>query len=128
MRRVALTAAAVIGLAFASGLATPPSAAAEETGFPADVDLEGNGPDYWRERALEARANVAEARERSTAAETAYRSMRQRRRPRGAARATIEAEYEEARVELAKAEQELMALDEEARRAGAPPGWLRVDS
>ncbi len=127
MKRVAFVAAAVIGLALARGLATPAPAAAEETGFPGDVDLEGNGPDYWREQALEARANVADARERYSAAQTAFRSMKQRRRPRGEARVAIEVEYEEARAELAKAEQELESLDEQARRAGAPPGWLRVD-
>ena len=34
-------------------------------------------------------------------------------------------ELETAKAELAKARQDLEDLEEEARRSGVPPGWLR---
>ena len=39
----------------------------------------------------------------------------------------VVAEFEAAQQELEQAEARLEALPEEARRAGVPPGWLRID-
>ena len=81
----------------------------------------------WEQQLGEARRTLAAARERHEAAELAYKRMRHRNRERGAAKAAILAERDEAVRALAEAEQGLEALREEARRAGVPPGWLRAD-
>lgn len=83
---------------------------------------------YWRERARAARQAVAAARERVAVAEEAYQDFRQRRYPRGAAAGAIAREREDARaaLEAALTYQE-EGLWEDARRAGALPGWIRLD-
>ncbi len=85
------------------------------------------GRDQWRERLLVANQEVAIAEQRSTAARWAYRDMRQRRRPRGDGKQAIMDEIELSREELARAQQDLESLEGAARRAGAPPSWLRFD-
>jgi hypothetical protein len=67
---------------------------------------------------------VEDAREQVAVAQRAYRDARKRRR-RGAERAELLAELENAEQALAEAEAALPTLLEEARRAGVPPGVLR---
>jgi len=89
----------------------------------------GNDPDDpagWQQRLREARSVVAQAQARQTAAEAAYDRMRSRHYPRGEAKLAIEAERTAARDDAARAQQELEALAEQARREGVPPGWLRA--
>jgi hypothetical protein len=124
--------AAILGLTVAAltGWSDAPEASAQEAASLSDhdLDLEGNGPEYWRGRVLDSRARLDAARKRHGAALTAYQDMRRRRHPRGEAAAEIEAEFEAAKLELEQSEAAVEALDEEARRAGAPPGWLRVEA
>jgi hypothetical protein len=67
---------------------------------------------YWRQRAFPVRQAVQAAEKQLTEFERTFTS----RRP-----------YEEARLKasLAMARQRLNSLEDEARRAGVPPGWLR---
>ncbi|UCE85167.1 MAG: hypothetical protein JSU66_12550 [Deltaproteobacteria bacterium] len=129
MRRFAMAAWLLFGAASLPLAVAPNGAVAQdaESMGGSNLDFEGNGPDYWRERVLEVRARLTAARKRENAARTAYKNMRQRRHPRGEAAAEIEAEFEAATREREQAEAALEALDEEARQAGAPPGWLRVE-
>ena len=80
----------------------------------------------WQRRIAEARAVVAQAQARQTAAEKAYDEMRSRKYPRGEAKLAIEAERTAARDDLVRAQANLDALVEQARREGAPPGALRA--
>jgi hypothetical protein len=80
----------------------------------------------WQRRVREAREVVEQAKARRTAAENAYDEMRHRKYPRGEARVAIEAERSAARDDVTLAQRNLDALLDEARRAGAPPGWLRA--
>jgi hypothetical protein len=122
--------AAILGLTVASlaGWIDVPEAVAQEAASPSDLDLDGNGAEYWRGRVLDSRARLDAARKRHAAALTAYQNMRRHRHPRGEAATEIEAGFEAATLELEQSEAAVEALDEEARRAGAPPGWLRVES
>ena len=95
-----------------------PAAPASSTGLGAEEIAE------WRQTLLEARERVDGAREEVAAAQQAYRDARKRNR-RGAERADLLAAQSAAEQELAKAEAELPALLEDARRAGVPPGVLR---
>ena len=81
----------------------------------------------WREQLLVANQELAIAEKRSVAAIRAYRDMRQRRHPRGDAKQAIMDEIELSREELARAQQALESLEKAARRAGAPPSWLKFD-
>jgi hypothetical protein len=92
---------------------------------PADPDAEEW--EGWQQELRAAQQTLAEARERHEAAELAYKRMRHRNRERGAAKAAILVEREEAALALVVAEQDLETLREEARRAGVPPGWLELD-
>ena len=81
----------------------------------------------WREQLLVANQELLIAEKRIVAARSAYRDMRQRRRPRGDAKQAIMDEIELSREELARAQQALESLEKAARRAGAPPSWLKFD-
>ncbi|HZO08127.1 MAG TPA: hypothetical protein VFC77_02015 [Myxococcota bacterium] len=83
-------------------------------------------PADWQRRIREARAVVAQAQVRQTAAENAYTEMRHRKYPRGEARVAVAAERTAARDDAARAQRDLDLLLQQARRAGAPPGWLRA--
>ena len=85
------------------------------------------GREEWRERLLVANQEVVAAEKRVTAARSAYRDMRQRRRPRGDAKQAIMDEIELSREGLTIAQQDLESLESAARRAGAPPSWLKFD-
>jgi hypothetical protein len=82
----------------------------------------------WSERLEQARTRRLAAFERLGAAEAALRSQRQRRHPRGLEKARLLADLERARDALIEAELALPELIEEARRAGVPPGQLRLHS
>jgi len=81
----------------------------------------------WRERLLTANQEVAIAQKRSETALRVYEKMRHRRRPRGDAKQAIMDEIELSREALALAQQDLEKLESTARRAGAPPNWLKFD-
>jgi hypothetical protein len=81
---------------------------------------------YWRARSDEARQRVEAARARVASAEESYGNMRHRSRKRGEPRAIVSDERTAAHSELEAALKYLEEeLPEEARRAGALPGWLR---
>jgi hypothetical protein len=81
----------------------------------------------WRERLLTANQEIAIAQKRGAAASKAYKTMRHRRRPRGDAKQAIMDEIELSGEALATALQDLEKLEKAARRAGAPPSWLKFD-
>jgi len=83
-------------------------------------------PADWQRRIAEARAVVAQAQLREASAEKTYDEMRARAYPRGAAKLAIEAERTAARDDLTRAQGDLEALLEQARREGVPPGVLRA--
>ena len=112
------------------------SAAPEEGTPPADdvpVDRHGRGEAWWRERGSavreeieEADRSLAEAQARLEAAESDYLGPSEGERNSWSLR--VQAERD--RVEAARREQRRAAaawddLQEEARKAGAFPGWLR---
>ncbi len=80
----------------------------------------------WQSRHLEALHNLEHARGRYRAATAEYQQMRHRRRIRGERKAQVIAEHDAAREALEEAERVLAEFNEEARRAGVPPGWLRA--
>lgn len=92
-----------------------------------DRDDQGHSADYWRARVLEAKEALREAREE--------KRMTEEKLMRSNALTTPQGELTRMKDSLAQSEkriQELQkALDvdipEEARKAGAMPGWLRVD-
>ena len=85
------------------------------------------GRTQWREQLLAANQQVAIAQKRNAAALSAYERMRHRRRPRGDAKQAIMDELEFSREEIARSQQKLEKLEKAARRAGAPPSWLKFD-
>ncbi len=80
----------------------------------------------WQSRQLEAIHGVENARGRYRAASAEYQQMRHRRRMRGERKAQVIAEHDAAREALEEAERALAEFNEQARRAGVPPGWLRA--
>ena len=122
-----------------SGTATSSSSARESSGG------DGRGEAYWRQRAAQLRSDVARAQAAVTTAETALRGEILRDRPPdcslppgltmeqikrwkcyvGSAVPAARARVEQAQANLERAKRALDGLDDEARRAGALPGWLR---
>lgn len=82
---------------------------------------------YWRERFRTARDVVSEARGRYTLAQEAYGTMRHREGDRGDKKAQVMQELTSSGVALADAEAGLKDLFEAARKAGVPPGWMRMN-
>ncbi len=82
--------------------------------------------EQWQSRQLEAIHDVENARDRYRAASAEYQQMRHRRRMRGERKAQVIAELDAAREALEEAERQLVEFNEEARRVGVPPGWLRA--
>ena len=74
-----------------------------------------------------AHQEIIRARKRHQAALDAYRLMRHRNRTRGEPKRLVLEELELAAAAVPKAEQELEALTEAARRAGVSRGSLRFD-
>lgn len=98
--------------------ATPVQTAAEPSDSPAERE-------HWVERIRSAQTELGSARERHDRALAAYRQMRHRASVRGAEKAAVMQEREEAKAALSAAESNLEELLESARRAGVPPGWIR---
>ncbi len=125
MRRLQLVLCAGIlagALSAAAPTAAQPAALEGAPGAVPEAEQEA----YWRARADEARQRVAMARERVAEAEESYGKMRHRNRQRGEPRAIVSDERAAAHAELEAALKYLEEeLPEEARRAGALPGWLR---
>lgn len=112
----------------------PDSVTDEAGGTPAEDAVEERDETWWRERITGAR----DARQR---AELVAAALQNRvdglwaeftARDDPAARAGLErdrlaalAELEQTRGELERLDEEIAGIQEEARRAGAPPGWLR---
>jgi hypothetical protein len=97
------------------------------------VDRQGRGEQYWRERAGAAREDIRQAEQDLAvaqadleAAERAYLGPSEGERNSFTIR-IYEARdrVERARQDLRRANGRFEALQEEARKAGAFPGWLR---
>ena len=116
----------------------PDSVTDEAGGTPADDDAapaaEERDETYWRERVTVAR----DARQRAELVAAALQNRvdglwaELTARDDPAARAGLErdrlaaiSELEQTRGELERLDEEIAGIQEEARRAGAPPGWLR---
>lgn len=139
LRRAAVgTPVAVITLA-----SLPPSAAATSPGVPtptADVGPEsrstddGVGESWWRARMAAARAQVSQARERLDQVDGRLAALtrdvvamddpvQRERLQQDRQRALLE--REDATTAVAQAEAGVALVEEAARRAGVPPGWIR---
>lgn len=112
--------------------------ATEADGNPAASTDDGGGPDrdeaYWRDRMAGAEAARARAalmaaalQNRADGLWTQFTAVDDPARQRVIERQRNDAleALENARVELEDAERAIASIREEARRAGAPPGWLR---
>ena len=116
------------GALLACSLALLASISIPNLGTAQEPELEQpQGRTEWREQLLAANQRVAIAQERNAAALSAYQSMRHRRRPRGDAKQAIMDELELSSEAITKAQQDLVKLEKAARRAGAPPSWLKFD-
>jgi hypothetical protein len=125
---------------------SPPSGGSAAWGSgPESGGGDRRGEAYWRDRAAQLRRSVARAQAAVTATETALRGEILREQPRdcslppgltmeqikrwkcyvGSAVPAARAKHERAQAELDRAQKALHGLDDEARRAGALPGWLR---
>ena len=111
--------------------ADAPPADGESAGEP---NREERGEDYWRDRISAAR----EARQRAELVAAALQNRADglwaefTARDDPQARAGLErdrlaaiAELEQTRTDIDRLDEEIANIQEEARRAGAPPGWLR---
>lgn len=112
----------------------PDSVTDEAGGTPAEDAAEERDETWWRERITGAR----DARQRAELVAAALQNRvdglwaELTARDDPAARASLErdrlaaiAELEQTRGELERLDEEIAGIQEEARRAGAPPGWLR---
>ncbi len=90
-------------------------------------DTEAAERQRWQERVIQARQRVKNAEVKLSDAEGAVTRMRTRHYPSGDAAAALENDLESAKKELADAQKAQAGLEDEARRAGVPPGWLRLD-
>ncbi|MCH7644386.1 MAG: hypothetical protein IH974_06070 [Myxococcales bacterium] len=116
------------GALLACSLALLASISIPNLGTAQEPELEQpQGRTQWREQLLAANQQVAIAQKRNAAALSAYESMRHRRRPRGDAKQAIMDELEFSHEEIARSQQNLEKLERAARRAGAPPSWLKFD-
>jgi len=79
----------------------------------------------WVEAIRDAQEDLAAARGRYEEARKSYSKMKQRRNARGARKADLVQERDEAAAALSEAERSLEQLLLSARRAGVPPGWIR---
>jgi hypothetical protein len=117
----------------------PPTAAAPAAGTqPAAEEKPADGPRkdeaYWRGRVTEIRDNLQRAKMFQEALQTRINSLsadfasRDDPAQRGAVasdRQKALAELERVKKEIKDFEKALSDLEDEARRAGVPPGWLR---
>ena len=80
---------------------------------------------YWQERARALAERVRDASARLAAGREQYTRIRHHRRIRGEDKVTVLTEIARAEADLSDAQAALERLPEDARRSGAPPGWLR---
>ncbi|MFN7987253.1 MAG: hypothetical protein U0529_07270 [Thermoanaerobaculia bacterium] len=125
------------GTASPSPPASPsPASPGEAVRVPAEsapVDRMGRGEEYWRERAGALRSELVQAERELAQAEADLESAERAYLGRSEAeRTTFVVQLLEARDRAARARREhgessvrWQALEEEARKAGAFPGWLR---
>lgn len=94
----------------------PPSAPTE------DVDFEGHDQQWWRQHLQDWRGRKATAEQHLAEARNRYNRLYFNHQPLGDIRQEIE-RYEE---DIREADRMLNdVIPDEARKAGAPPGWLR---
>ena len=118
--------------------AQPPAASPAANAQPAPEEKPADGPKkdeaYWRSRVAEIRDNLQRARMFQEALQTRVNSLsadfasRDDPAQRGAVssdRQKALAELERVKKEIKDFEKQLSDLEDEARRAGVPPGWLR---
>ena len=80
---------------------------------------------YWQGRGRALAGRVRDASARLAAGREQYQRIRHHRRIRGEDKVGVLTEIARAEADLIDAQAALERLPEEARRAGAPPGWLR---
>ncbi|MEW6364249.1 MAG: hypothetical protein AB1714_06375 [Acidobacteriota bacterium] len=109
---------------------------AGDEGQPGDTQQGGKGEDYWRQRAAEARKTKARAIERADLLQTKANILYSnwvavddpaQRDYLWVQYLQVQSEIEEARKETADTSQALTDLEDEARKDGALPGWLREE-
>jgi chromosome segregation ATPase len=120
MRRIGLGTVLALSLAAAFAAAGDPAKPDEGSGAPSEQLTAA-----WEARLSEAQARITTARERAESSERALTRARHRKYPRGEALDQLVASAEDARRELAAAEEELPALLEQAHAEGVEPGVLR---
>lgn len=81
---------------------------------------------FWRGRARATHRAAADARARYDEVMAEYSRLRTKHRDRGERKTDLLEKKQQAEESLREAERRLEELPEEARRAGAPPGWVRV--
>jgi hypothetical protein len=79
---------------------------------------------YWQGRYQEVHAEYTAASQELEAANAAYRKARQRNRLKGERREEIMSDIAKAETRYAAAKKARDGFAEEARRAGAEPGWF----
>lgn len=90
---------------------------------PADDDVERV---RWQKKAVDAYRGLAAAQQRYDTAVARFSSLRSRNRDRGEVKVKAMQEKADAELALAAAEERFESLSEDARKAGVPPGWVRV--
>lgn len=81
---------------------------------------------HWQRTFSHAREELARAKQSLNDARIAYQNMRHHRRVRGDEKQKIIDAVPSGERELARAQEALDAARVAARRAGVPPGWIRV--
>jgi hypothetical protein len=120
----------------ASGAAAlPPATAADAKGeAPKAAAKDEKDEAWWRERVLQAReaqrrgeafAEALQSRINALSADAVNRDDPYQRAKSAEDRQKAVAELSRVSGEIEQAKKELVAIDEEARQAGVPPGWLR---
>jgi hypothetical protein len=92
---------------------------------PASVEAEEGSKAHWQERYLALKAQASRATEDLTHAKRDYNKAKQRGNLRGDYKHDIMARIQSAETQLEDAQAALVALPDEARAAGIPPGWFR---
>ena len=119
MRRAVAIAVAAAALALPSLAWAADDPLSDETAYEAQKEM-------WQARFRSAREAVATQRARHQEALDAYKQMRHRGRERGEEKQRILEELTAAEVAREESENALAELFESARRAGVPPGWMRM--
>lgn len=115
-RALMLVLLVVLGVAALQSSAEPPGQAEQEE----------EQKVYWQDRYRELTKRIRDARERLEAASAELSRSRHHRTLRGGEqKLPLLGEVARAEADLTDSTRALEALPEEARRAGAPPGWLR---